>query len=353
MIFSRIFSWFHENGEISNGSSSSFIALIPKVKDPVSLGNFRPISLVGVISKVISKVIANRFRKVLDGVISNSQSAFLSGRYILDGPLIVNELITWVKKRKDRAFLFKIDFEKAFDNVRWSFVVNVLHQMGFPSTWVKWISGILKSARSSVLVNGATTFQFRCEKGMRQGDPLSPFLFLVVMEALSRMLSRAKEAGIIKGIPTPNNGPVISHLLYADDAIVLGEWCREELGNVLRILRCFFLCSGLKINLDKSSLFGIGVNSDDTKEMAFEFGCKPDSLPFIYLGLKVGANMNRISNWQPVYEAFRSRLSSWKGHLLSIGGRVVLIKSVLESLPSFYFSLYKAPKKVIGLGEDD
>ncbi|KAJ0736211.1 hypothetical protein HanPI659440_Chr11g0440991 [Helianthus annuus] len=86
---------------------------------------------------------------------------------------------------------------------------------------------------------------------------------------------------------------------------------------------------------------------EETEAMANEFGCKPDSLPFKYLGLKVGANMNRISNWQPVYEAFRNRLAKWKSHLLSIRGRVVLIKSVMESLPTYYFSLYKAPKKVI------
>ncbi|KAM0008293.1 putative RNA-directed DNA polymerase [Helianthus debilis subsp. tardiflorus] len=345
--FIRIYAEFHESGEISIGCGSSFIALIPKVKDSVSLGNFRPINLVGVISNVISKVIANRMRKLLDGVTSDSQSAFLFGRYILDGPLIINELITWIKKVKKRDFFFKMDFEKAYDNVRWTFVVNILRQMGFLISWCKWIMGILKSARSSILVNGAPTFQFRCEKGMRQGDPLSPFLFLVVMEALSRMISRAREAGVIKGIPTPNNGLVMSHLLYADDAIVLGEWSKEEMGNVMRILRCFYLCLGLKINVDKSNLYGIGVSLEETGTLANKFGCNLDVLPFKYLGLKVGANMNRVNNWQLVYETFRSRLAKWKSHILSIGGRVVIIKSVLESLPTYFFSLYKVPKKVV------
>ncbi|KAJ0909222.1 putative RNA-directed DNA polymerase [Helianthus annuus] len=207
--------------------------------------------------------------------------------------------------------------------------------------------GVLKSANSSVLVNGLPTFTFRCEKGMRQGDPLSPFLFLVVMEALSSMISDAKGAEVIKGIPILNNGSVMSHLLYADDAIVMGEWSRAELFNIVRILRVFYLCSGLKINLEKSNLYGIGVGLEETRELANVMGCKPDCLPFKYLGLKVGANMNRISNWQPVLEIFRARLSKWKSHLLSIGGRVVLIKSVLESLPTYYFSLYKAPKKII------
>ncbi|XP_022007725.1 uncharacterized mitochondrial protein AtMg01250-like [Helianthus annuus] len=159
--------------------------------------------------------------------------------------------------------------------------------MGYPSTWCKWIRGILKSASSLVLVNGAPTFLFRCEKGMRQGDPLSPFLFLVVMEALSCMLDRAKEAGVLKGIVTPNNGPIITHLLYANDAIVMGEWSKDEVVNVVRILRCFYVCSGLKINMEKSNLYGIGVEAQETGDMAIEVGCRPDILLFRYLGLNV------------------------------------------------------------------
>ncbi|XP_021999379.1 uncharacterized mitochondrial protein AtMg01250-like [Helianthus annuus] len=183
------------------------------------------------------------------------------GRYILDGPLIVNEHITWIKKRKSKAFILKIDFEKAYDNVNWKFVVNILLQMGFPIKWCNWIMGILKSASSSVLVNGAPTFTFKCEKGMRQGDPLSPFLFLVVMEALSCMINSAKEVEVIRGIVVSDNGPIISHLWYADDAIMVGEWSKNEVVNIVRILRVLHLCSGLKINIDKSNLYGIGVGS--------------------------------------------------------------------------------------------
>ncbi|XP_021980171.1 uncharacterized protein LOC110876303 [Helianthus annuus] len=219
--------------------------------------------------------------------------------------------------------------------------------MGFHNKWCSWVMGILKSENSSVLVNGSPTFTFRCEKGMRQGDLLSPFLFLVVMEALSCMIDNAKSAGAIRGISTPNNGPNIAHLFYADDAIVMGNWSRAELLNIVRILRCFFLCSCLKINIDKSNLYGIGVGLGEIGDLANVIGCKPDCPPFKYLGLIVGANMNRVANWLPVIDTFRARLSNWKSRLLSIGGSVVLIKSVMESLPTYYFFLYKAPKKVI------
>ncbi|KAJ0668177.1 putative RNA-directed DNA polymerase [Helianthus annuus] len=159
---------------------------------------------------------------------------FIKGKLILDGPLVVNELITWSKKMKKQAFILKIYFEKAYDNVSWKFVNDSLDKMGFPYMCCSWIHGILSSARSSVLVNGAPTFEFQCGKGMRQGDPLSPFLFLIVMENLSCMLETTREAGVVHGFQTQNNGPIISHLLYTDDAVILGEWNEENIANVDR-----------------------------------------------------------------------------------------------------------------------
>ncbi|KAM0044310.1 putative RNA-directed DNA polymerase [Helianthus debilis subsp. tardiflorus] len=219
-------------------------------------------------------------------------------------------------------------------------------QMGFPGRWCSWIKGILESARSSVLVNGSPTFEFQCHKGLRQGDPISPFLFLMVMEVLSCLVDKAGILNIFSGFQVPN-GPCVSYLLFADDAIILGEWSSENIINVVRILRVFYICSGLKININKSNLYAIGVNSVAVSNMAGIVGCQAGSFPFNYLGLAIGANMNRIANWKPVYDVFDSRLAKWKASLLSFGGKITLIKSVLECLANYYFSLYKAPVKVI------
>ncbi|KAJ0581115.1 putative RNA-directed DNA polymerase [Helianthus annuus] len=283
-------------------------------------------------------------RTVMEEVISENQSAFMEGKFILDGPLIVNEVISWLKKEKSKEFIMKIDFEKAYDNVNWNFVISILNQMGFPR-WSYWVLGILKSARSSVLVNGSPMFEFKCAKGMRQGDPLSPFLFLVVMEALSCMIVKARRAGAFKAIWLPKDGPVLSHLFFADGAIILGDWSQLEVIKVVRILRCFHICSGLKINIAKSNLFGLGVPRPEIDDMASVVGCKPNTLPFTYLGLLVGANMNRINNWKPVFDVFEKRLATWKSNLLSIGGRVTVIKSVLESLPSYIFLYIRLQKR--------
>lgn len=167
--FLDIFNNFAETGVISRGVGSSFITLVPKVNDPVDLGEYRPINLIGVVSKVISKVLANRLKKVIDSLISETQSAFVAGRYILDGPLIISEVLSFARRCGKELFMFKIDFAKAYDNVNWAFVILVMRQMNFPEIWCNWTKGVLESARSSVLVNGSPTFEFSCEKGMRQG----------------------------------------------------------------------------------------------------------------------------------------------------------------------------------------
>ncbi|MDV3199462.1 MAG: reverse transcriptase family protein, partial [Sweet potato little leaf phytoplasma] len=289
----------------------------------------------------------NRLKKVLGSVISEYQSAYLSNRNILDGPLIINEVITWLKKDKAKAFLFKIDFEKAFDSLNWNFIDKVFEQMGFPDRWRIWIRGILSSARASVLVNGAPTAEFDYHRGLRQGDPLSPFIFIVAMEALSCFMNRLVSCGVFKGISLPGYNTQITHLIYADDVLMIGEWEDTNVYNLARFMRCFYLVSGLKINIRKSSLVGIGLEQNVVKRLADKLNCRSGSLPFTYLGLQVGANMNRIKSWDPVIQYFDSRLSKWKAETISIGGRCTLVKAVLDSLPTYYFSLYKAPMAVI------
>ncbi|XP_035834166.1 secreted RxLR effector protein 78-like [Helianthus annuus] len=169
--------------------------------------------------------------------------------------------------------LFKVNFEKAFDSISWEFMKSVLAQMGFPALWRKWVMGLLKTARTSILVNGSPTAEFEIQRGVRQGDPLSPLLFILAMEALHIATESAVNCDIFKGITTPGSGPTISHLLYADDALFVGEWSEDNFHNLARLLRCFHLSSGLKVNFSKSKVFGVGVGNGDISEMATILGC--------------------------------------------------------------------------------
>ncbi|KAJ0427646.1 putative RNA-directed DNA polymerase [Helianthus annuus] len=345
--FAKIFEEFFVNPHINRSCTSSFIALIPKVKDPMRPSDFRPISLIGCINKVISKVLVNRLKRVIGKVISEDQTAFLKGRSITDGPLILNELFAWMKSTKKMGMFYKVDIHKAYDSLHWGFLRSIMEQMGFPMKWCDWIMATLCSARASVLVNGSPTPEFDCSRGLRQGDPLSPFLFVIAMEALTGIMKKASMAGLYHGIRCNTSGPILSHFLYADDVVFLGEWSTTNALNLRRILRCFNLASGLRVNLSKCSLYGVGVGDHEVSDMAYVLRCRAGSFPFRYLGLLVGANMNLVKNWDPVIKLFKNRLSIWKAKTLSFGGRITLIKSVLSALPTYFFSLYKAPLQVL------
>ncbi|PWA92818.1 reverse transcriptase domain, Reverse transcriptase zinc-binding domain protein [Artemisia annua] len=234
----------------------------------------------------------------------------LPGRQILDGILVANEIVNHAKKASLKLLLFKVDFEKAFDSVNWNFLLKTMEKMGFGRRWMSWMKGCLSSATVSVLVNA-------CEKGL------------------------------FNGISLGEDGTNLSLLQFADDALIFGEWSRKNIKNLISILNNFRKVSGLAINLSKSILYGIGVSSDQIKNLALSLNCKGDVTPFKYLGLPVGKDMSKSCNWTQVIEKFTNRLSSWKANCLSFGGRLTLIKSVLGSLPLYYPSLFRAPKKVL------
>ncbi|GKB35100.1 RNA-directed DNA polymerase, eukaryota, reverse transcriptase zinc-binding domain protein [Tanacetum coccineum] len=301
-------------GSFSKGCNSSFIALILKVSNATLVTDFHPISLIGFQYKIVAKILANRLSLVIGSCISPVQYAFIKGRSILDGSLILNEVIEWYRKCKKPLMIFKVDFEKAFDSVRWDFLALVMAKLGFGIRWCNWIKGCLQHARSSVLVNGSPTVGFEISRGLRQGDPLSPFLFILAMEGLNALICKALHCG---------------------------EWSRLNAQNLICILRCFYLVSGLKINVHKSNILGIGVSEEDISVMANDIGCGSSKLPMKYLGVPVGSNMARCANWDVIINKFSSKLSQWKARLISVGGRLSLIKSVLSSLPTYFMSLYK------------
>ncbi|GJR64069.1 RNA-directed DNA polymerase, eukaryota [Tanacetum coccineum] len=148
---------FFINGFLPRGCNASFIALIPKVSDAKFVSDFRRISLIGSVYKVITKILANRLTDVISDLVSDSQTDFVANRNILDGPFILNEILTWCKRKHKQALIFKVDFAKAYDSVRWDYLLGVLKAFGFGPNWCKWIWGIFSSSMASILVNGSPT----------------------------------------------------------------------------------------------------------------------------------------------------------------------------------------------------
>lgn len=180
--------------------------------------------------------------------------------------------------------------------------------------------------------------EFHFYIGLRQGDPLSHFLFILVTESLHVAFSRVVDRGIFQGIHIDSDVDFcISHLFYADDAIFLGEWKESNVFSIVHVLRCFFFTPGLKINLSKSSLLGIGVPYEHVSILVNDMGCGNMTLSFPYLGLVVSGMMNQISSWREVVAKIVLRFSRQKVKTLSIGGGLTLIKPFLGSMPTFFY----------------
>ncbi|XP_057424037.1 uncharacterized protein LOC130717711 [Lotus japonicus] len=192
------------------------------------------------------------------------------------------------------------------------------------------------------------TDEFGMEKGLRQGDPIAPLLFLVVVEGLNGLLKQAVQLRKYSGYNLGNSEEVtVSMLQFADDTLFFGVASLQNAQTIECILRCFELVSGLKMNFHKSKLGGIALEGALAQRLAWVLNCRRMEIPFTYLGLSVGANPRKLSFWDPVISRLRSRLSRWRQKSVSFGGRLTLISSVLSSIPLFYLSFYLMPKGVI------
>ncbi|GJY65577.1 RNA-directed DNA polymerase, eukaryota, reverse transcriptase zinc-binding domain protein [Tanacetum coccineum] len=178
-----------------------------------------------------------------------------------------------------------------------------------------WIVGCLKNSRASILVNGSPTSEFELFKGLRQGDPMSPFLFILAMEGLHAMVSKAVNTGLFKGASIGHGNINVSCLLYANDAIFVGEWSYSNAYNLICLLSCFYMVSGLKINVHKNKLSGVNVPDEDVSNMSLVLGCGVAKLPMMYLGVPVGCNMGRCDYWKRI--AKKAHLVKWETCLSS------------------------------------
>ncbi|GKC28954.1 hypothetical protein Tco_1036248 [Tanacetum coccineum] len=212
---------------------------------------------------------------MIDDIISQEQSAFIKERQIIDGPLILNEVISWCKSKKVQSLLFKVDFQKAFDSV-------------FDS--VLWDhNDVIFSLISLGLVIKLSL-----------GGSVSAIYS-------SKLIDKGMFAPIFVG---KDNLVPISHLFFADDAMFIGKWSCKNVNAMMMMLQWVFLTSGLKVNVHKSSLYGVGVRPSEVQSMADRYGCLANNLPFTHLGVKVGTNMLRVNSWNEVPEGILSHLES-------------------------------------------
>lgn len=239
--------------------NTTAITLVPKIPNPTKVKDYRPIACCTSIYKIISKVITGRLKKVLPGLIGSSQSAFIEGRSILDNIIFSHELFKcygrkWISPR----CVLKVDLRKAYDSPEWCFLKQLMIDMGFPAKFISWIMNCVTTVSYSLLINGGLTKPFKAKRGLRQGDPMSPYLFVLSMEYLGRELEQLAKNGNFNYHPRCRKLKSI-HVCFADDLLM---YCRADLISVKLLneaFKNFSKVSGLQANPDKSSLYVAGV----------------------------------------------------------------------------------------------
>lgn len=335
---------FYKNGKIVRGLNPYFISLIPKKPSPQIIDDYRLISLISGAYKIISKVLANRLAKVIDSIIGVNQSAFIAGRNIMDGVIVLNEALDETKRRKAPRFFFKVDFSKAYDSVNWSFLEEMLRGFNFCDKWRMWIKACVESASAAALVNGSPCGEFKLKKGLRQGDPIFPFLYLIVAEGLGLLVHRAMEEGILKPDMIGREKVIVSHLQYADDTIFLCTGELEILVVIKRILRLYEFISRLKVNFLKSMLYGWNMEENVLETGASLLDCERGGNQFQYLGMKIGINPHISENWSWLVQRIKNRIACWVGKNISLGGRATLVQFVISAIPIYAFFLLSSSK---------
>jgi hypothetical protein len=240
-------------GKIHGSLNSTFLVLIPKENNSLSFSDYRPISLCNLIYKVISKVISNRIKPFLARCISAEQLGFLKGKRIQDAIGAAHECIHSIKQKNLKALVLKLDLKRAFDSIDWEFLRLTLHSVGFGYKFIQWILSCVTSANFAVLINGEPSRFFKSERGLHQGCPLSPYLFILIMEGLSLLLSKIFTNNLISGLKVSNRFKIV-HLMFLDDVLILSKVDPVEWSIIQEVLQLFCSVSGLSINSSKSSI---------------------------------------------------------------------------------------------------
>lgn len=318
--------------------NTAHIVLVPKKADAKCVTDFWLISLTHSIAKLFSKLLANRLAPELNELVSQAQSAFIKMRSIQDNFLYTQNLIKALYRSKQPGLFLKLDIAKAFDTERWDYLMEVLEQFGFGPRWREWVTALLSTASTAVLLNKARGKWFKHGAGLRQGDPLSPFLFILAMEPLQRLLEIATTEQMLSPI---NNRVAKSRTsLYADDAAIFVNPVKEEVHVIAQILDYFGHVSGLVTNRSKCAVYPIRCEEVDVSDIMEGFRCPLNAFPCNYLGLPLHFRTLHKVEIQPLIDKMANRLATWKGKFQNKAGRLKLLNTVLSSMPTYFLTVF-------------
>lgn len=336
---------FFNGRVISTGITSTSIILIPKKAEAKEWKDFRPISLCNVINKILTKVMSSRLNKILPRIISASQSGFTPGRDIGDNILLAQELIQNIdRKTRGGNAVLKLDMAKAYDRVDWEFLFKVMEKFGFNQDWIDKIKRSINNCGFSILINGELKGYFKSTRGLRQGDPISPSLFIILAECLSRGLYYLFYNNVDLQFRYGGRIPV-SHLAFADDIVIFTNGQKSSLNKIMKFISHYTESSGWAINCNKSSLYT--RREIHRNVIAENTGFQYLPLPMIYLGVPLYKGHKRAVLFEELISKIKRRILGWEHRWLSAGGRISLINHVLSSMPIHLLQILDPPQCAI------
>ncbi|CAL1393436.1 unnamed protein product [Linum trigynum] len=340
---------FFSTGILPEKVVESTVVLIPKVDHPERVSQLRPISLNNVCLKAITKAITNRLKPIMRKIVAPRQSSFIPGRQTTDNIIVLQEVLHSLRKKKGKrgGIVLKIDLEKAYDRLRWDFLRDTLKEVGLPSLWINCIMFCVESNKMRLLWNGELSDPITPTRGVRQGDPLSPYLFVLCMERLSHRIDQAIQEKNWKPLSLSRGGPLISHLFFADDLILFAEADGAQVRIIKRCQDEFCHSSGQRVNYEKSAIF-VSANIDRRRARRLS---QRAGIPLTvdlgrYLGVMAIHGRVTRTRYQDLMLRIQRKLAPWKTKHLSLAARITVVKSISASIPIYPMQTEMLPMNV-------
>jgi hypothetical protein len=326
-VFSALWSLDFRSFYLVN---QTYMILLRKKVDAEEVKDYRPISLIHSFNKLFAKALAVRLAPFMHELVWPNQSAFICGRAIHDNFRTMQSTTKWLHARRRSSILLKIDIAKAFYTVSWPFLIELLHHLGLSQRWLNWVSILLSTASTKILLNGQLGRHICHAWGLRQGDPLSPLLFMLTVEALNTLFHLAEEHGLFRSLRVAP----IQHILflYVDDLVIFITPDELNLATVKAVLEVFAGASGLRTNINKCQFTLIRCTPEQVQPVQQIFPCQLVNFRCKYLGNPLSVYKLKNSDLHPLVDKVADRLPTWKAKMMSRSGRTTLTKVTLSPI---------------------